>query len=86
MIERNNFDIFIIDEADACILEKGYLFDIISQRVIGFWDLLQKRTILLSATIQEDLQDVLKGLFGLYKSNFLEFDELINEDGQATCT
>lgn len=67
LYQSNDFDVWVIDEADICLLEKGSLVDVKSQLVRGFWDLLIKRTILLTATISTDMEDILFEVYGLNK-------------------
>ena len=57
--DQDNYDVFIIDEADACLMEKGSLIDHPNQKVRGYWDLMQRKTVLLTATIPFDLDDLL---------------------------
>ena len=68
---------FIIDEADQCIIEKGSIVDEVRKQVKGFWQLLEKRTILLSGTISFDLDDILKEVFGIYKHNQVNLTALV---------
>ena len=49
----------ILDEADACVLDYGSTIDPNKMRIIGFWDLMERKTILLSATLGTDLEAVL---------------------------
>lgn len=51
----NDFDVFVIDEADDWIIEHEIHVDQVNERIFGFWDLKQKRTILLSATVSFDM-------------------------------
>ena len=50
---------FIIDEADQCLLELGSTIDTAKKIVSGYWDLLTSRSILLTATVSKDLEDIL---------------------------
>lgn len=77
MIEQENYDVFILDEADHCILEKGCSIDLTTLKIRGFWEIMEKRTILLTATVPFDLNDVLKDLFGVQKQKYVTFDYLI---------
>lgn len=51
IVNHESFDIFVIDEADKCVLEMGSVVNIEKKQVQGFWDLLTKRAILLTATV-----------------------------------
>ena len=64
LFKSNDYDVFIIDEADQCLLELGSSIDTAKSMVIGYWDLLTKRSILLTATISKDLEDILFEVFG----------------------
>ena len=35
----DEYDVFIIDEADACFMELGTVQDILNERIYGFWGL-----------------------------------------------
>ena len=73
MLEHENFDMFVIDEADESLIRKGTTIDDRNNRVVGFWDLLAKRTVLLSATIGMNMDDILFELFGVRKDAYLTF-------------
>ena len=64
LFKSKDYDVFIIDEADQCILELGSTIDTAKSMVFGYWDLLTKRSILLTATISKDLEDILFEVFG----------------------
>ena len=59
IMSHDDFDVFIIYESDEYILEKRLTFEHSIPRVVGFWDLLEKITILLIATIGWNLDEVL---------------------------
>ena len=54
-------------------------------KVIGFWDMLEKRTILLTATISRDLEDTLFDLFGVDMSSYLTFDGVLIDGEKKLC-
>ena len=64
LFKSKDYDVFIIDEADQCLLELGSTIDSANSIVFGYWDLLTKRSILLTATISKDLEDILFSVFG----------------------
>ena len=64
LFKSNDYEVFIIDEADQCLLELGSSIDTAKSMVIGYWNLLTKRSILLTATISKDLEDILFEVFG----------------------
>ena len=49
------YDVMILDEADSCVIDHGSTIDPDKMRIIGFWDLMERKTILLSATLGFDL-------------------------------
>ena len=71
------YDVMILDEADECVLEHGSTIHPEKMRIIGFWDLMEKKTILLTATLGHDLSDVLKSFFGETRDSLIKFDSLI---------
>ena len=64
LLNQRNFNAFIIDEADECILEQGAIMNPETGAFEGFWDMLEKKTILLTATINISLEDALVELTG----------------------
>ena len=58
LLRLNDYDCFIIDEADICLIEQGGEIDPRTEVYIGFWDMMEKKTILLSATAGEDFEDI----------------------------
>ena len=75
----------ILDEADACVLDYGSTIDPNKMRIIGFWDLMERKTILLSATLGTDLEAVLCQFFGESKHSLIKFDNLIKESDKTAC-
>lgn len=59
LLRLDEFDVFILDEADHATLSHGCAINSAEGKVYGFWDMFRKRTILMSATIGDDLKDVL---------------------------
>lgn len=85
LLNHENFDVFVIDEADQCLLEKGVSTSDNLQSFVGFWDILLKRTILLTATAGESLCDILFDLFGHKSDKFLSFDTVLRSSDQQAC-
>ena len=77
LLRYEQYEVMILDEADSCVIEHGSAIDPIKMRIIGFWDLMEKKTILLSATLGKDLEDVLYSFFGESKHSLITFGELI---------
>ena len=75
----------ILDEADSCVLDHGSTIDPNKMLIIGFWDLMERKTILLSATLGKDLEDVLCSFFGESKHSLIKFDDLIKESDKTSC-
>ena len=65
LMSHQDLDMVVIDESDQCLMELGSAFDESKQIVSGFWDLLEKRTVLLTATVGNDLIDILFELYGI---------------------
>ena len=59
MLHSERFDGFIVDEADHSLLEHGSIVDCTNDIVRGFWDLMMKHTVLLSATVNGSFLDLL---------------------------
>ena len=85
MADSESYDVFVIDEADDSILNKGSAVDTAKKCVLGFWDLLSKRTILLTATMGQPMEDLLFELFGVKRETYLTFEEMISKKGPNTC-
>ena len=85
LLNYEKYDVMILDEADSCVLEHGSAVDVDKKRIIGFWDLMERKTILLSATLGYDLEEVLCGFFGESKHSLVKFDELIKESDKTSC-
>ena len=63
LLRLEDFDCFIIDEADECLIDQGSIIDPVKEKFIGFWDMLKVKTVLLTATPGHDFQKVLDGVF-----------------------
>ena len=85
LTKADQFDIFVIDEADQCFEELVSVIDIQNDRVAGFWDLLRVRSILLTATIGENLEDIMSVAFGLLRDKYMKFDHLLQKGDQNSC-
>ena len=85
LYKSQEYDVFIVDEADQCILELGSTIDTAKQIVSGYWDILTKRSILLTATISKDLEDILFEVFGFKTPAQLDFDNYMNDNGASSC-
>ena len=68
------FDGYIIDECDYCIMKKGVKIFKDRNRVIGFWNLLEKRTILLTATTCHALEDLLNHVYKVKLTDFIRLE------------
>ena len=55
------------------------------QHMAGFWDIMLKRTVFLTATAGDDMVNILHDLFGVRRDTFLEFDGLIKSTDQTAC-
>lgn len=73
----DEFDAFVLDEADACLWELGSIVDIQNDKVAGFWDLLRKRTVLLTANISSNFDEIMTIAFGVERESYLKFEKLI---------
>ena len=79
LLRQDEFSTFIIDEADSCVLENGYIVDELNYRVRGFWDLLQKRTVLLTATVGYDMQTILAQEASIKPEQYLDFRPMLRD-------
>jgi late competence protein required for DNA uptake (superfamily II DNA/RNA helicase) len=77
LLSHDQFDVFIIDEADQSLLEKGISTTENLSQFAGFWNILLKRTILLTATACDQFVDILFEVFGIKSESFLTFGELL---------
>ena len=69
-----------MDEIDDCIVNYGSYFDEETNKCLGFWDVLKIPTIMLSATMNQNMEDLVYKLYGIPKSRFYEFKELQNTE------
>ena len=72
MKRHKEFDGFIIDESDRCILKKGSIIVKETNRVLGFWHLLSKRTVLLTASTCHALEDLINRIYKVRLSDFID--------------
>ena len=79
LIRRADFDCFILDEADTCIIDHGAIIDPVSEAYVMFWDLMETESILLTATTSSDFDHVLNSVFGVKKSSYIQFDAIIKQ-------
>lgn len=82
---HDQFDVCVIDEADQCLLEKGVYTADNLQHVSGFWNMLLKRAVLMTATAGENFADMLFDIIGVKLSDFLTFDELLTSADSNSC-
>lgn len=68
---------FVLDEGDECILHYGSAIDEENEKIIGFWDLFEHKTILLTGTVGIELEDIMNNLFGLKRKSFVDFKDVI---------
>ena len=85
LLGYEKYDVMILDEADSCVIEHGSAVCVDRKRIIGFWDLMERKTILLSATLGNDLESVLYGFFGESKHSLITFDDLIKQSDRTSC-
>ena len=85
LLNYEQYDVMILDEADSCVIEHGSAIDPTKMRIIGFWDLMERKTILLSATLGKDLEEILFSFFGESKHSMITFAELIKESDKTSC-
>lgn len=60
-----DYDQLIIDEADDCILNYGSVFDTERKVLNGFWDVLETPSILITATMDRNIEDIMHRMFGI---------------------
>ena len=82
---HDEFQCFIIDEADECITHRGVLYDEGKEKVLGFWDVMMKRSYLLTATVESYMQDVLFKLFNLKSDKYANYRVLMSDVQKGCC-
>ena len=82
---HEEFQYFIIDEADECITHRGVLVDEGKEKVLGFWDVMMKRSYLLTATVENYMQDVLYKLFNLKPDQFAKYRIVMSSVAKGCC-
>ena len=86
LLQHEDFDVVVVDEADTCVMDHGIAIDYADSKIVGFWDAFAKRTFLLTATINTDLVDVLKDVFKHdVKEQTYNFTELYNSHAPDSC-
>ena len=70
---------------DTCLIEHGAVIDPITETYIGFWDLLEKESILLTATASDDFQYILNSLFSVKVDQFVNFEAVIKLAESTSC-
>ena len=85
LLRRADFDCFILDEADTCIIDHGAIIDPVSEAYVMFWDLMEKESILLTATASPDFDHILNSVFGVKRGSYIQFDAIIKEADSAAC-
>ena len=66
-------------------MELGCIVDQQRDKVAGFWDLLSKKCVLLTATMNRNMQEMLYYAYGLYNPDFLRFDDVIKQSDSNAC-
>ena len=79
ILQHEDFDRFIIDEADECITYRGVLIDERYQKVLGYWDLMMKRCYLFTATVPNYLEDIMFKLFGIKPEQYKKYRALMSD-------
>ena len=85
LMSHSDYDMFVIDEADQCLLELDSMIDQRRQIVQDFWDILRKKTVLLTATIGEDMENVLFDVFGIRQDTQINFDKYMQGETHSSC-
>ena len=82
---HEEFQCFIIDEADECITHRGVFVDESKEKVLGFWDVMMKRSYLLTATVESYMQDILYKLFNLKFDQFANYRIVMSSVAKGCC-
>ena len=85
ILRRNEFDCFIIDEADECITYRGVLYDEERQMVCGFWDMMKKPCFLFTASVGTYMEDILLKLFNVKADQFLSYRAILSNAESGAC-
>lgn len=51
----DEFKVIVVDEADACMIKYGCIFNHEKELVVGYWEIFARKTFLLTAPIGIDL-------------------------------
>ena len=76
---HREFDRFIFDEADDCILHYGSLFNEETKLIDGFWDLLRKNSVILTGTMNKSMEDLVFQAYDIRKDRFFSYEKLLNK-------
>ena len=79
LIRRDDFDCFILDEADTCIIDHGAIIDPVKEAYVMFSDLMERESILLTATASSDFDHILNNVFGVKRSSYIHFNTIIKQ-------
>ena len=79
LVDYKKYDQLIVDEADDCIENHGTLYEDDKQRFTAFWDVFETPTIFLTATVNQNMEDILFQLYGISKQKYATTEEL-NKD------
>ena len=79
LVNEDDYDGFVIDEADRCLIEKGTVIDENKGLVKGFWDLLSKKAFLLTASCTNDMSKLLREAYGVTSDKVMDHSNLIQE-------
>ena len=77
--KREEYDQIIIDEADDCIMNEGFKKNEESQKFEGFWDVLAKPTILMTATMNQSMEDLMMKVYNIRRDMFHTYEGLRKE-------
>ena len=69
LIRRREFDTSVIEESDECVLKYGCIIDSDKEQAVGYCDLMQSRTILLTAKVGNHVEDIFVEVFSVQKDS-----------------
>ena len=79
LMNIKEYDVLIVDEADECFCNDGIMTDELDGTIIGFWDFIQRKSILMTATVDTQMQEILDRLFLIKIKDYLDFNEVLNK-------
>lgn len=82
---HEDYECFIIDEADACITDRGVLASEGREKVLGFWNIMMKKSFLMTATIGRFMEDILLKLFGMKLNEHWNYRSIISKVSASCC-